>query len=597
MRKNIVYAALIFIPFLLMASNQTAYAQAEKESGETSVSSKTEMDFTEMNALIDKVIFQKINAVIQFFKKYLLITWAIFLSWPPLIKNTIFILLLPASIGIITSHVTGIYKNWNEWQHHPDYDLMYSYFIKSGTLQRKESYKEAHSLLRDHKWSWVSFAGLAFRLGNYDNESVMLMFLLTFIYIPMSILGFFEMVLRIIFGTVWLLAFNMLHRLILFITKLISCLFIPVSYIIDKTIRKIQYCPHCYETFNLPEFICPSCGRKHKRLVPGSCGVLFVRCRCNRTFLSCVSFTGRSRLVSECPTCSGKLIAANAKHFSVAVVGGNNSGKTAFIAAFSNLYTALSKNKRILTIEGKPDNYFNELNNMFRSGETSADNESRTYSIIHKHGIMENDNLVLYDTLANYIVSDTFPRSPKYFGFCDGIILIIDPLSVQSVQNELEKDGNSAVLNYSYDDTEKVIVQFIQHFNTICGLSTGIMSNIPVAVLINKADIEAVKREIGRDAVQALYNENPSMYNNNECNVKDQICRTYLEKTGLINVLNNIESIFTNVSFFPVSAIGHKAERGRAFVPVGVIEPVAWIAKKRHSRLTGLLSSGINKRN
>jgi hypothetical protein len=377
----------------------------------------------------------------------------------------------------------------------------------------------------------------------------------------------------------------------LFVAKLISNLLIPISYFADRIIQKTQYCPHCYETFELPVFICPVCGKKHKRLIPGSCGVLFSRCSCNKTFLSCVSFTGRSHLACECPVCAGKLAVANAKHFSLVVAGGNSAGKTAFIAAFSNLYTARPKHMRVLTIEGKPDSYFTELDEMSCSGKNVTDNETRTYSIVHKYGKMGKDNLVFYDTLASYIVSDTFPRSPKYLGFCDGIILIIDPLSVQSVQNELAKDNRINVKYYPSDDTNKVVVQFIHQYNTICGHTTGIMSDVPVAVLINKADVEVVKCEIGLMAIKSLYDENPSRYNNNECTAKDQICRLYLAKIGLINVLNNIDSTFTNVCFFPVSATGH-IEEGKAFAPVGVIEPVAWIAKKKRSRITPLLLSG-----
>jgi len=590
MKKNIGYIALIFSLLLMVVSSNTVYAQPEVED-EVSASSKTELNYKEMNALIDKVIFQKLGDVFQFIKKYFLIAWASFLTWPPLIKYIIIIPFFLACFGIISSHAIGIYQNRNRWQKHSSHDLMYSYFTKSGTLQRKESYKDAHSLLRDHKWSWVSFAGLAHRLGNYDDKSIMLMFAMSFGYIPLFILGFIEMVFRISLGTVWLSAFNLLQGLLLLITKLISYLLIPVSKIIDKVIRKTQYCPHCYETFYLPEFICPSCGKVHKQLIPGNCGVLFVRCACNRVFLPCTSFTGRSFLASRCPSCSGELPAANAKHFSITVIGGNNAGKTAFISALSNLYKSMIKHRRFLTIEGKPNNYFNELHDLYHSGKTAADNESRTYSIIHKYGKMATDNLVLYDTLARYVISDSFPRSPKYFGFCNGIILMIDPLSVQAVQKEY-KDESGIETRYDLsDDTNQMVVQFIHQYNTICGFSTGIMSSIPVAVLINKVDIEIVKREIGMDRIKALYGENPSMYNNNENDAKDQICREYLTKIGLINVLNNIEAIFTNVSFFPVSAAGHAPKEGKAFAPVGVMEPVAWIAKKGHSRIAGLLSS------
>jgi signal recognition particle receptor subunit beta len=596
MKKNTGYIALIFSLLLMIASNQTAYAQTDVED-EAAVSLKTELNYEEMNALIDKVVSQKFNDVIQFIKKYLLIIWVFFITRPFLIRIIITISFFPACFGIISSHVLGIYQNRNRWEKHPKHDLMFSYFIKSGTLQRKESYREAHSLLCDHKWSWVSFAGLAHRLGNYSNKSIMLMFAMSFGYIPLFILGLIEMVFRILLGTVWLLFFNLLHSLLLLITKFISFALIPLANIIDKAIRKTQYCPHCYETIYLPKFTCPSCGKVHEQLHPGRCGVLFVRCACNRFFLPCVSFTGRSFLASSCPSCSGELPAANPKHFSIAIIGGNNAGKTAFIAAMSNLYKAMIKHKHILDIEGKPDNYFSELYDMYYSGKASADNESRTYTIVHNYWKIKTDNLVLYDTLAKYIVSDSFPRSPKYFRYCNGIILMIDPLSVQHVQKEF-KDKNGIETKYdSSDDTNQMVVQFIHQYNTICGFSTGTMSSIPVAVVINKVDIEIVKREIGMDKIKELYGENPSLYNNDENTAKDQICREYLTKIGLINVLNNIEAIFSNVSFFPVSAAGHALKEGKAFAPIGVMEPIAWIAKKGHSRIARLLSSGVKNIN
>ena len=111
------------------------------------------------------------------------------------------------------------------------------------------------------------------------------------------------------------------------------------------------------------------------------------------------------------------------------------------------------------------------------------------------------------------------------------------------------------------------------------------MSRVPVAVLINKSDIEVVNREIGWDAINELFNQNPAAYNNKLDIARDQICKEYMLKIGLVNVMNNIEATFSNVSFFPVSAIGHIAEDGVAYTPVGVINPVAWIAKESRSKI------------
>lgn len=49
------------------------------------------------------------------------------------------------------------------------------------------------------------------------------------------------------------------------------------------------------------------------------------------------------------------------------------------------------------------------------------------------------------------------------------------------------------------------------------------------------------------------------------------------------NVINNLESVFSDVCYFPMSAIGHSPEPGVAFEPFGIIDSVAWIAKKRQS--------------
>ncbi|GBU29631.1 hypothetical protein R84B8_03204 [Treponema sp. R8-4-B8] len=593
MKRSTGHFALIFGLLLIAASNNMAYAQTDVKD-ELSVSPESELNYAEKKAQINNVVFQKLSDTIQFIKKCLLILWRFFLKCPLLIKSIIILAFLPACFIIISSQVIGLYQNRDRWEKHPYYNLMYSYFVKSGTLQRKESYRDAHSLLYDHKWSWISFAGLAYRLGNYDNKSVMHIFALTFVYIPLFVLGFIEMVFRISLGTVWLVAFNLLHKLALFITKLITYLLVPAANIIDKFIQKTQYCPHCYDKFSLPKFICPSCGKEHDKLIPGKCGVLFARCACNKVFIPCVSFTGRSFLASKCPSCSGELYTANAKHFSVAVVGGDNVGKTAFISAFSNLYTSAIKHKYILTIKGKPENYFNELIDMFNSGVTPLDTESRTYSIIHRRGKIETDNLVFYKTFAEYIMSEKYSRSPKYFRFCDGIILIIDTSCSQTVKEELAIDENSVYASsYSPDNTNEFVVQFIYQFNTIKGSASGELSPVPVAVLINKADIDIVKCEIGMDKIKALYKENPSAYNNNENDARDQICKEYMTKIGLINVLNNIDATFSNVSYFPVSAVGHKAEKGKAFTPVGIMEPLEWLANKGRSRIAGLLSSSV----
>ncbi len=514
-----------------------------------------------------------------------------FNTLPSFVRTVFFFLLFFTVTGILLSHAIAVYKIRREWMPKPDSKLMFSYFCGTGSFQRKLIYQEAHKLLRNKTWSWVSIAGLAWRLGNYTHPSKMLMFACSLLYLPMAIFGFVEMVLRDIIGTVWLLCASLAHRLILFVLRWISYLLIPLWQLADRFKRVEHHCPHCYNTFNLPEFKCPYCGSIHKALIPSRCGILFARCECGR-FLPSTLFTGRSNLDPVCPKCDGDLVATNAKQFSIQLIGGNTSGKTAFLSAFQHLY--LNNNIGKLSIHGEPRSDFEKMEEMFKRGTTepSSSATAKTYNLVHRYGRSARNNLVVHDIPDEVILSGDYERNPLYFGYSDGIIIMIDPLSVASVRERCLKSGNNkAVENYSQDDADTIIVRFIHKFSEIVGRSARKMINTPVAVLISKTDVKAIKREVGLPKIKATYNANPSAYQNDFGVARDEVCREYLLNLGLTNALNNLESVFSSVRYFPISAIGHICEAGKPFEPFGVMEPMTWIANEARSDLYSLLKN------
>jgi hypothetical protein len=178
-------------------------------------------------------------------------------------------------------------------------------------------------------------------------------------------------------------------------------------------------------------------------------------------------------------------------------------------------------------------------------------------------------------------LSGSFEKNPVNFGYSDGIIIVIDPLSIPSVRDECLKGGDAkAIENYSHDDVDTIIVQFIQQFSGIVGRSAGKTNAIPVAVLITKSDIKVIMREIGLPVIRAKYNASPDFYENDIVKARNTICREYLLNLGLDNAINNLEGVFSKVHYFPVSAIGHLGKAGKAYEPFGVLEPITWIAKK-----------------
>ena len=512
---------------------------------------------------------------------------------PSVVQMAFYFILALVVFGILSTQVLGIFKNRKEWKKHPKNDLMFSYFCGSGSLQRKLSYKEAHRLLHDRRWSWVSFAGLAFRLGNFTHESRVLTFACSLFYLPMVILGFVEMVLRVIIGTAWLLVTSLVHRLVLLVFRWITYILIPIWQTADKAMRINQHCPHCYETFNLPAFVCPECGKIHKQLIPSRCGILLTSCECGR-FFSSTLFTGRSNLQAACPACERELVAANAKPFSIQLVGGNSSGKTAYLAAFQHLYIDKTVGIKNLYISGEPNNYFDDLEKMYQAGltEPSSETTAMPYSFVHKLYGNAKHNLVIYDIPDEAVLSGSYERNPRNLGFSDGIVFIVDPLSIAAVREECLKSGDSnEVDNYSIDDIGELIIAFVQLFSSITGRTARKLNDIPVAIIINKADIKAVKCKVGLPKIRATFGTNPEVYGNDIAITRDELCRAYLSGLGLDNALNNLDGTFSNIRYFPVSSIGHVSESGKKFAPTGVLAPIAWIAAEANSGISPILKN------
>lgn len=494
-----------------------------------------------------------------------------------------------ALFGIAVSLVKSIINNYKSWKQDPDSKLMFSYFCGTGNYQRKLIYRNAKDLLYDRKWSWISAAGLAYRLGNCTNESKIILWLSSLLYLPLAFLGIIEMAIRVTLGSCFLLCLNTAIWFLLFVAGIITRLLIPVFRIIDRTLRVEQHCPHCYAAFRLPYFRCPYCGEIHKNLIPGHCGILIAKCSCGR-FIPCSVLSHRSKLVGVCPNakCEMDLATANAKQFFIQIIGGNSSGKTAFSAAFQHQYLSLSQGNDVYSVYGEPREAFETLEYMYRNGvtESSSASEIGSYNYVHQLKGTAAHSLIFYDIPDEILLSDEYEKSPLNFGYTDGIIIIIDPLSIPSIRNDCVRQGeSSAISGYSTDNCEAIIVDFINKFSEIIGRSARKMSDIPVAVLIAKSDIKRIKSSVGMPRIKAQYKKAPENYNNDLSIARDEICRAFLNNNGLANVVNNLESVFSEVRYFPMSAVGHSPEAGVAFEPFGVIDPVAWIAQKRQSAI------------
>ena len=512
--------------------------------------------------------------------EYVVIVTSFFHSRALVVRVLFYLLLLSASIGVLASHGLGIYNNRSRWLSHRKQELMYSFFVKSGNYRREVSWSAARNLNSDYKWWAYSFAGLAYRLGNYVNKSGFLMFALSIVYIPMACLGFIEMIMRRVIGFVWFLLTSLALRAFFFATRVFSAILCPVSVLIDKSLRKKQYCPHCYDDFMIPGFYCNSCNHIHMQLTPSECGVLFARCQCNMVFLPTSVLTGRSRYKGCCPTCKGELAAANVVQHSIQLVGGTGAGRTSFLSAFTHEYKKTTANDTTLTVIGKPRRLFRSLEKLFQTRvmDVGFSGVTQTYSLVHKHGKgAAKDSLVFYDIPGDVIINGNYEKSPKNFGFCNGILFIIDPLSAETGQLR-DVGAYDALANHSYDDATDVIAQFIQQFEQIRGVSAKKMIDIPIAVVINKMDVKVVWDGLNTMSKSA----------------KGNACRDYLIQIGLGSAVNHITANFNNVGYFCMTSTGASRPDGHPFEPTNVIAPVKWLAQKGKARIVKYMSSATS---
>ncbi|SCW45876.1 hypothetical protein SAMN02910456_01225 [Ruminococcaceae bacterium YRB3002] len=499
------------------------------------------------------------------------------------IRAAILIFVFVAYANVIASIVKAAIKHKKTWKKAPYSDLMLSFSAGSGQYQRKSIFKDARKYLLDRKWSWFSFAGLAYRFGSYTNNSRVLLFFCSFAYLTLAVFGIVEMILRFVLGLISYVVFNLVYMIVLFLAGIINYILIPLFSIPDKLSLVTQHCPECYNSFKLPVFECPKCKTKHSNLIPGKTGLLFARCKCG-SFMPCASFSGRKKLKSYCPQCKHAMAGASIKALTIQIVGGNSSGKTSYIAAFQHQYIQSIKNSNVCDVFASPADEFRELEKIYSTGRTvsSPVDKVHAYYIVHSTPGSTDDGIVIYDVPDEIILSEQYDRSPLNFAYCDGIVFMIDPLSMASVRKECEKTlGASSTRGYSDDPAEDIIVHFINKYSEVIGRKAKKMSRTPVAVVITKTDLTPVKRSIGMVRIKNEFASNRSRYRSlEEC--RNDICRQYLYDIGMGNAVNNIDSVFSRVSFFPVSSIG-SCEDGSSFDPQNVIAPIGWIARKSRS--------------
>lgn len=399
-----------------------------------------------------------------------------------------------------------------------------------------------------------------------------------------------------IFGTILCCVLAIIHGSITTVFMLLTYVIFTVVWIIDRIyllVKKIRSdCPNCHSRFLVPYFMCPDCSAIHKKLVPGIYGIWNHQCTCGRQLPS-TFMNGRSKLEAFCPDCNSPLVASDARQIVFQLVGGTNAGKTVYLSAFFHEYlNKLAANSRLsFTIKDQYKPYFDDLEEWYKGIKCprTAQRNSQMYPLLIDSSLGVRRQFSIYDIAGEMFdgVTADGEIQQQQFHYCDGLMFLLDPFSSGYLRANRIRTGQN-MSEFSDIAVEDVSTNFINYLIRTGHAKANARCSIPIAVLIAKSDINEVERELCPARIAWIFWNNMGMYGTYD-NARDSICRQFLVNIGLSATVENLETQFSNLHYFPVSAMGHSAD-GTPYEPWGIMDAVEWMLPLADKELSDLIT-------
>lgn len=400
----------------------------------------------------------------------------------------------------------------------------------------------------------------------------------------------------IFYGSLITLATTVIHAGVLILFFMLIYIGFSIVWVIDRIyihVNKIKNaCPNpdCQAAFLIPMYQCPKCGKMHKRLTPGTLGILHRTCECGQK-LPTTFLNGRGNLSASCPVCTMKLSGNTAsRQYAIPVIGGPSVGKTCYInMTIKDMVTrvAPSKNWKIDFISEADRKNFENAERSIEKGIRPLKTESDSLTAFQMMITLPNEKigrrLYLYDIAGEMFSSSMDIQRNNAYNYANGFIFMIDPLSIDRFAMRMEDKidlKSYGVSSKSFDDILNIM---LINLEKMFGLTAKDILNMNIAVVINKMDIPTLEEEIGREAVQRAVSE--SNVKLTASDAANALCKKFLEDNEEGNFVRSIDSKFKKVRYFTCSALGHNNE-GEAFEGYGVTEPLIWLLEQADPKIT-----------
>jgi Double-GTPase 2 len=347
-------------------------------------------------------------------------------------------------------------------------------------------------------------------------------------------------------------------------------------------------CPTCYAHMRIPIFVCPRCATDHSRLWPSVYGIFYHRCKGCNSGLPALDLLGRRKLIRKCVACArplnkevGQLINVH-----IPVIGGPSTGKSNFIFMATreliNSYAGPRGYSTEFPDEGDRVEYTRNLVELGsgRVLQKTPDITPQAYNLALKRPRERLGRIIyIYDAAGEAYSTEDNTVLQKYYDYVDGLIFVIDPMSielyrrahlkeVESLRNQLRPSALGVMEAYG---------RMITVLEASVGLRPGRKFRHPIAVLISKVDALDLEEKIGKTAAGRVMTEDPSLHL--EEDAIHMLVQEFLQEHEMGNLVRDLYLQFEHVHFFSCSALGRMPENEAAgpFHPVRVLEPITWI--------------------
>jgi len=359
-------------------------------------------------------------------------------------------------------------------------------------------------------------------------------------------------------------------------------------------------CPRCFEEQNIEdvEYLCintsreKSCSRATERR-PFKPETKTKNLKCGEC--------GQPLVTKICPQCSFELPLgiSTTKNYPIAIIGAKESGKSNYVAVLINQLKNEIGRSFDCSLMACGDNTLNRYKNEFYdplyrhktcAGATDAGEvEPLIYSLLFQRkgklfskAVNNAVSLTFFDTAGENLKSKASMQTHnRYLSHASGIILLLDPLQLPAVRDELEGKITLPEENTDVNTILTRTVEIIREGRNLKDLSKKI--DIPIAISFTK--IDAVDSIL--DPASCLKNDSShirkGVFDKNDFNDSNEEMQSLVESWLGTELYQNVSMQFNDFAFFGLSALGSNPDVDKKipkFRPFRVADPFLWILSR-----------------